>query len=172
MINFTHQACCADGENADKVARRLKKKIDNPISNYLEPFLSIRFAVSTIPTVKLTNLSDFPKMSKAKLTRKIFFGSYYMKQSRSYLADLMKNGNLYVINDELIEQLKITKYIKDLLRQSLKTSKIIGVEMASRHKRTSKISDNASFTKKFKTTYKIFIHYVPNIESSRAIKCN
>ena len=88
------------------------------------------------------------------------------------MGELIKNGFAYMINLSYVKQIKNTK-----LRHSLKEKKfkIIAFEISSRHKRSKVKSVSKKDPKtieKYRTSYKIFILYEPNIDSYKSIKCN
>jgi hypothetical protein len=107
------------------------------------------------------------------------FGSYQLKQSRSYLKELINNGIAYNVTSHFIK--KITnQYIKTKL--SGNDHKIVAIEIASRHKRSEikkkdKETDEKNTTtapyklsERFKTTYKVFVFYQSNQNNSNGIK--
>ena len=64
MLNFLHKPCCADGDKAEKIGERLKRKCDKIRSNALEALLTLRIGTMTIPYIKLSEITDFPRLSK------------------------------------------------------------------------------------------------------------
>ena len=42
MINFLHKPCCADGDKAGEISRKIKEKCNQMNENELEPLISIR----------------------------------------------------------------------------------------------------------------------------------
>ncbi len=174
MINFTHKACNADGENAEKVANRIKSNAKKTTPGPIENLLSIDIYTDT-ELIKLTELTDFPKLNKAKLLRKVFFGSHFWKHCRSYLADIIKNGKLSVVTNDTIRSIKTNQATKKLLYKTIEIAKIIGIEIAPRHTRSldkavgkNIIEDN--YMKKFKKPYAVYIQYIPGRNTTKAIK--
>ena len=202
MINYTHKPCCPDGKNAIKVAERLKRKAATMQENQLEFLLAKRFETSQIIPINLNELNDFPMLKKHKLARKILFGTYQLRQSKSYLTEIIKTQRGYVLAEKFIESINNEK-IKESLNDG--TTKIIGVNIVSRHSRSlvkRKISNNVmikrrniirkyqktskymsiksklkndKIVEKYKMIYKVFIEYKPNTNKTSAIKryvCN
>ena len=174
MDNFLHKHCCPDGDYAQEVARRIRIKAQFD-ENKLAFLLNRQLGTSLIPTIELEEIKDFPIIKRKTLKRKIFMGTFQLKQSKSYLEDLVERGNAYIVSKEFA---KGKENIADL---NLKTkllsekSKIIAVTITSRHKRGKKTISLSNMNSKkapeqFKTTYKIFVHYVPNVNSYKSIK--
>ncbi len=91
------------------------------------------------------------------------FGSFQLKQSQSYLSDLIENGKAYIIEEP---SLKIRKQKKDVSK-----CKTIGLEITSRHKRSEiKQELRKVNSKRFRTIYKVFLKYLPYENNSKAIK--
>ena len=63
MINFLHKPCCADGDKAGEISRKIKEKYNQMNENELEPLISIRLGTKKIPSIKLSELIDFPRIS-------------------------------------------------------------------------------------------------------------
>lgn len=165
MLNFVHKPCCADGPKAEKIAKRLKAKLDQIHVNHLEKLLNIRFGTTITPYIQISEITDFPKLSERKMVSKLFFGSYYIKQSKSYMADLKKNGTCSIINNKTIEKLETN--LKSTLYKEMKTSKIIGMDIKSKYRRSLKKENN----KDSGASYRVLVQYVPNLNSSKSIKC-
>jgi hypothetical protein len=84
---------------------------------------------------------------------------------------MAQNGVAYIITDEFLESnktYKIVEYIKN------SNSKVIAAEIASRHRRSEKktkmLSSNTRCSKKYRTSYKLFVEYVPWEDKAKAIK--
>jgi len=91
------------------------------------------------------------------------FGSFQLRQSQSYLSDLIENGKAYIIEEP---SLRTRKQKKDVLK-----CKTIGLEITSRHKRSEIKQDiRKANSKKFRTIYKVFLKYLPYENNSKAIK--
>jgi hypothetical protein len=91
------------------------------------------------------------------------FGSFQLRQSQSYLSDMIENGKAY----NIVEQ---TNNIKKQPKNYDNKCKIIGFEIVSRHKRSEIKDTRKNNSKKFRTNYKVFIKYLPNENNSKAIK--
>ena len=91
------------------------------------------------------------------------FGSFQLRQSQSYLSDLIENGKAYIIEEP---SLTSRKQKKDFISKC----KTIGFEITSRHKRSEIKDIKKTNSKKFRTIYKVFIKYLPYENNSKAIK--
>jgi len=94
----------------------------------------------------------------------LLWGTFQLRLSRSFMSDLLKNHVLYEIPRVIIELNKNSK-----LRDP--KTKIIGIEISSRHKRgltTQNVSKDKSPT--FRTKYKVLIQYFPNVNEVKSIK--
>lgn len=170
MANYIHKPCHADGRNAKNVSQRMKEK-GKRFTSELDALLNLRSGTANVPLVVLSEINDFPKMSRSTLKNKVFFGSYYIRLCKSYLVDLTRNGTCFVINEKTVSNIAIPHIKRELLIKKLKTSKIIGFEILSRHKRSlaDKVKKNI-YIKQFRFRYRVFIEYVSNINSEEAIK--
>ncbi len=201
MLNYLHKPCNSDEKkNEDaifnenrttKLADRLLKKCQNSKTSILENILSLRLGTAAVPKVKLDDVFDFPKLSKATMVSKLFYGKYYMKQAKSYLADFIKTGWVSRIEDvNLKNHLQYAEAVKSI---DFEKTRILGMQMISRHRRaltSLRIKDiknpekkqrekgNNTITKKqaghiktFKNHYQIFVQYIPNLNRSRSILC-
>lgn len=178
MLNFTHKPCCPDGKNALQIAKKIRKQTDIN-ENVLQFLINKRLDTKDLERIKIDNINDFPKLKKKRIRNSILFGSYQLKQSRSYLKELINNGIAYNVTSHFIK--KITnQYIKTKL--SGNDHKIVAIEIASRHKRSEikkkdKETDEKNTTtapyklsERFKTTYKVFVFYQSNQNNSNGIK--
>ena len=136
----------------------MKRKADLKIvKNYLDPLLKIRHNTKMVPPKSISIIMDFPKLKKKVLLLGLLWGTFQLRLSRSYMSDLLKNHVLYEIPRVIIEQYKNSK-----LRDP--KTKIIGIEISSRHKRgltAQNVSKDKSPT--FRTKYKVLIQYFPNV---------
>ena len=115
-----------DGAHSKKVAILMKKKA-SVVQIYKLSFLlkkQIKDDGTFIKSVKFDSIVDFPKLSLKKMNRKIFCGSFYLKQGLSYLSELGKNG--FTLTETYQSHLAKNKMIGQ-------SSKIIGTELLSRH---------------------------------------
>jgi len=169
MENFCHKPCISDGKQAYKVAKRLKKKARFSY-NSLECILKKRIDSKLMPCFDLNEIDDFPKLSINIIKEKICFGSYQLKQSKSYMIDIIKQVRAFKVDKQNVSKINDKNLRDDLL---ITDSTIIGAEIPSRHKR-GKIKtigkNNTEKKEKFKTVYKVFIHYQPNINNFKSIK--
>ena len=174
MLNYLHKPCSADGENAQIISEKLKNKFKNIKENELEYLLtSVRFGTKKVPPLKLQEINDFPRISEKSMKEDLFFGSYYIRQAKSYLSDIIKYDVCYNIDETLLKSINIERNVKELLIQRLQTAKIIGLELTSRHRRSTKKEDSEEkeeTIKKYRVTYKVFIEYTKNINQSDSIK--
>ena len=119
----------------------------------------MRFNTKKAIALNLSSINDFPKLDKEEIQNNILFGSFQLKQSESYICDMIRNGKAYMIIDKIPKKLKSTE----------KNYKIIGIEIYSRHKRSEKVDSKSNNSKKFRTIYKVFVKYLPNQNTSKAI---
>jgi predicted oxidoreductase len=166
MSNLFHKPICPDGNNSVKIAKKITDKTKINV-NKLEFLLTKHLDTKLITPIDLSEINDFPKLTPSELKQEIFLGSFQFKQCTSYVPDMLKNGEAFIINNELLKKIPDINLKNDLLN-----SKIIAVEILSRHKRSrNKAAKNASYVKKFRTIYKVFIQYLSNISSPNSIKC-
>ena len=167
MINFLHKPCCADGDKASEISERIKNKCKNVKINDLENLLNLRLGTKKIPFIKMTEIIDFPQYSESEMIEKIFFGSYYVHRSKSYLADIIENNNCAIIDEAKLAVISLKSSIAKKLISALKHSKIIGMEMPSRHKRSLKSKTSGEGIKDFRFTYKVYIQFTKNAVLSK-----
>ena len=169
MINFTHKSCCADGDKALEISQRMKTKCQIVDSSELVILLSVRLGTKKVPSIKLEDLNDFPKFNQAEMIERIFFGSYYIERSKSYLADIIRNDFCCVINNKVLDSIDLDKKCKKNLSVKIVNSKIIGLEMLSRHKRSLKSSLSEKSLKNYRVNYKVFIQYSQNTVEGKIV---
>ena len=162
MWNFNMTPCVPDGKDSAKIAAKIRKRCLKR-QNKLESLLEMKFT-STVKSTDISAIDDFPKMTLSQIKKSIVFGSYKIKQSFSYLEQIMHHGKVYILNRKMIE-----KYVTHTkVKEELEHSKILAVLIPSRHKRGKKWKPKTN-TKKtdlldpknFNTYYKVFIQYVP-----------
>lgn len=168
MNNFVHKPCCPDEANATEIAERIKLKTKirtNQLSFLMKKHLNTKM----IPQVQLSHIDDFPIISQTDMTNKIFFGKFQLRESLSYFSEVKKNGIAYEINQNTLKKLTNND-------QLFKESKIIAIEITSRHKRSeikqTKQGKKNDQIQKYRTKYKVFIEYIPNKNEPESIKCN
>lgn len=152
MYNYLPTNCEPDKPDTLYVANKInqRSKITN---NFMSELLNKLFNTRDFPRLPINSIYDFPRLKRKEMCRKIFLGSFQFKQCKSYVSDLLKNSTCYVPTQ---------KYLKTIENQEFKSgltdSKVIGVEISSRHKRGQN------------KTYKVFILYTPNLNKSRSVK--
>lgn len=172
MINYQHKPCSSVEGRAVDLAKKIREKSTINTNNLLF-LLNKRLDTKLMIPVQLETVCDFPRLNEDDIKNDILYGSFQLKQSKSYVIDLVLNGRAYVASNNLIKQMTNKQLKKDLIE---KKTKIVAVEITSRHKRsekktnkTVKINQDNLKIKKFKTIYKVFVHYLPNINSSTSI---
>jgi hypothetical protein len=174
MINYTHKPCCPDGEQAVEIARRIREKSEIDQKNQLEMMLKIRLDTKLMQRINLSDIDDFPRLSEKTIQDELIFGSFQIKQSKSYLSDFLQFSTAYIITETLAKKLFDPETSSKLVSKELK---LIATEITSRHKRSvikqTNIKDDQKYTrcsKLFRTTYKTFILYQSGINISSSIK--
>ena len=185
MINFTHKPCCADEQNVQVISENIQRKITNVHVNYLENLKNIQFGTKKNPFIELIELDDFPILSEEEMKDEIFFGSYYMKQSRSYFKDIITSDSYCEITSTLLKTFtSLDETVLNNLENRLSNYKIIGMNITSRHRRSLKkkpkrSEEDPDITEieigeekitKYRLNYKVFIEYEKNINHFNAIK--
>lgn len=174
MINFTHNPRTADGENARKVAKRMRKKALNSLirgPNPLEPFLKVQLRRKKTPGYPFTEINDFPKLTENQILLKIMFSTYQYERIKSYLADFqdLKKSVYYVDADNLKNSVDFTELGNEILENK---PKIIVVEVMSRYRGAQKDSLDTK-TKQIiripRVLNKSIIRYIPNIDGPDSI---
>ncbi len=174
MINFQHKPCCPDNKKSTIVARRLRKKAKKS-KNDLEYLLNKRLDTKLMIPIHLNSLTDFPKLKRKEIVERITYGTFQVKQSLSYVGTMLTNTTGFIMKQ---------KKSKSTVQVSDSKSKIIAVEITSRHKRSElkeagqKKDDlepkiKKEFTKlkeKYRNFYKVFIQYISDVNSPKGIK--
>jgi len=164
-MNFIHKPSCPDGENAFKIARRMKKRADCKVrKNQLNSLLCIRFNTKKKPSTDLSDINDFPKLKLRQLVTGIFWGTFQVRMCKSYIEDLLKNHECFFLDDI---DLKHTEKDKNSTKSD--KAKIFGIEIYSRHKR-GEIKIINTDEKKLRVKYKVIIQYEPHLNSVKSIK--
>ena len=123
MINFLHKPCCADAPTVDEISLSIKNKCKTEIENTeLEHLMQLRIGTKKIPFIKMLTITDFPRFSEDEMVQKIFYGSYYLSLSKSYLADLIRNDNCAIIDEKVLQTTKIELSKKTKILQKIKNS--------------------------------------------------
>ena len=155
MFNFVHKPLCADGKNARVIANRIKKKaLKIRQKNNLDVLIRLSLGKKYLPEYNIAQINDFPRLKKKHIERKINMGTFFTKQAKMYLQDLLNNQIIYILKKNFT--INNQNDAKELLN-SFKNTKIIGAEFVSRHGRGSK-----------PTTYKTFVQYIPVNRDNKA----
>lgn len=91
MCNFNHKPSCPDGQNAEQIAISIRKLAKKKL-NRLEDLLTKRLDTKDLIEVNIQDIADFPRLSVEDISTNITMGSFKLRQSKSYISDLMKNG--------------------------------------------------------------------------------
>ena len=160
MINFQNKPICPDANNVEKITKRMIKRALSHRSNPLKELINKQLRSKQFSEVTMDDITDFPKYKRKQLVKNIFLGTYQLKMSPSYAADIFLFGfkitNKFICNNNLVKQ-KLTS-----------GSQIIAANLASRHRRAEIAAKESG--KKLKVMYKVFILYEPNSNSTEAIQ--
>jgi hypothetical protein len=172
MSNFIHRPCSPDGKKSKKIAERIRKRTQI-YENKMEFFINKRLDTRLIKKINLLDIDDFPKLSVKNIKENILFGSYQLKLCKSYVSEMVQCGIAYIITDDFLETNKAFKIVNQIKNSK---SKVIAAEITSRHRRSEKksntLSSNIRCSKKYRTTYRLFIEYIPNLDQTKAIRGN
>jgi len=151
MHNFTFKPCVVDSSNSEKIAKEIRIKADNLTTNKLDFLLYKHFGTKDLEEMPLDSITDFPKIKKKILKRKIFLGSYQLKSSSSYLGELIRNNIIYITSDEYNNYLEKNNF-------KLKESKIVAAKINPRHSRSlNKSTSLKNLTMLLSSIYRIKI---------------
>ena len=162
MLNFNLKPCIPDGKDTITIAKRIKKK-SLKRQNKLSSLLMMKFT-STVESIEIKTIEDFPKLTLSQIRRHITLGSFKLRQSQSYIDEILKYGRAFILNKNHIEKY----FTVPKLKESLIKSKVIAVLIPSRHSRGKKvksknaIADDSFDPKNFIKYYKCFIQYESN----------
>ncbi len=160
MANFTMIPCIPDGKLTIQIAKRIKKrclKKQNKLSRLLMMNLP-DFKAQRISDIK--SIEDFPRLTLSQFRRRITLGNFKIRQSRSYIDQFIKNGTIFVVNENQL----LKHNIHPKIQNEFQESKIIAIFILSRHKRgkkTNKTDSNDVDPRNFTFYYKVFIQYIP-----------
>ena len=105
------------------------------------------------------------------MKEEIFLGSYYIRQSKSYLSDIIKNDACSIIDENVLNSISIEPTTSRKLIERLGSNKIVAMELTSRHKRSIKTGKELEESlKKYRMNYKVIIEYAKNVNSPDSIK--
>ncbi|XP_065675501.1 uncharacterized protein LOC136091722 [Hydra vulgaris] len=142
LINCFHVKYISDKKDGKDIAILMKIKIN--FKDDLESYIlnTKNKSKKHFEPIDALDLNDFPKFSIDDMRKYITFGSYQIKQSYSYLAEhLNKNGIYIILIDKNIQQVQ--------------NYKLISAEIQSRHSNATK--------------YRLYIKYLPNIDSPESV---
>lgn len=154
MYNFCPTPCSTDNTHSEYVAKKILKKCRHT-NNFMSVLLKKQFGTSDFPETSLNDVTDFPVLNKKELCFKVFLGTFQFRMCRSYVGDLINNPTGFIPTAQYLKTIKDSIFI-----DKLRGSKVIAVEISSRHKR------GINNTKK----YKAFVLYEPMINNCRSIK--
>lgn len=168
MSNFEHKSCCPDGEKAEEVATAIQSKIDlnngdNPLLFLLDK--PIKKNSKHLEHIDLKDINDFVRLSAKKLCNEVYFGTFQMKLSLSYIGDLVNRQISYMLSNDFVNGLEDSELKDDLLSGK---SKVILVTIPSRHQRGQKQTDEKN--SEFRNCYKVFLQYIPGGNCSKSIQ--
>ncbi len=96
--NFNMIPCVPDGKHTNENATRIKKrclKKQNKLSGLLRISLP---DFKSQPMSDFKSINDFPVLTLSKFQRRITLGSFKIRQSRSYIEQIIKNGTVFSLN--------------------------------------------------------------------------
>ena len=115
--------------------------------------------------MNIANIDDFPQISMSQLKIRFTLGSFKIRQSKSYVDQIIENGLIYYFDDK-----EIQKYVTSTkVKLELSDTKIVAVIIPSRHKRCKKNNKRDQWDmnpKNYQTYYKTFIQYAPQNKKS------
>lgn len=168
MYNFDFKPDCPDGDNAMEIAHKIlsaKDVQENPLEFLLKKHLDTK----DLFKVGLESINDFVRLQPNDICQKITLGTFQVRLSKSYIGDLIKYGTAFLVSEDFMKKEVRKKLGKN---SNGDQSKIVAVEIISRHKRSQKTLERDSKSKAFKTVYKVFVQYVPNGKDAESIKSN
>ena len=156
MFNFYHAELHIDGDREQEIAKRIRiKATQTEQINKLQFILNKRLNKKLFLQINISEIDDFVILKRKQFIRKITLGSCLLRLVKSYLPDLSKVA--FKPNHEFVKQMTNIDH---------NSSKIVGFQMNSRHKRgkikakANSLNDNNDDQIKYRTTYKIFIQYM------------
>ena len=166
MANFNFVPCIPDGKYTVEIANRIKKRCLKK-QNKLQSLLKVSFT-KTKPTMNIANIKDFPQISMSQLKKRFTLGSFKIRQSKSYIEQIIENGLIYYFEDK-----EIQKYVtSEKVKIELNNTKIIAVLIPSRHKRCKKNNKGEPWDtnpKNYQKYYKTFIQYAPHTDHNQSL---
>ena len=154
FYNMTFKQLIDDKPNSLAVARRLEEKMLQNNDNTLQFLFHHRLSTQKyFYTMSPHLLDDFIQLKRKYLRQKIFFGSFHLKQAKSYLIDFIRINKAYVF-----------KPPKKLRSQIENDTGIIGFKLTSRYKRSKSkklIAQGKKGVEQFNKVHKVYIQYKP-----------
>jgi hypothetical protein len=89
MINYNQNPARPDPDREISLAQKMKLASSQNF-NKLEFLLSKHLNTKTVKPIVLSSINDFPKLLPEELIENIFFGTFQMQLSKSYLSDLIR----------------------------------------------------------------------------------
>lgn len=168
MINFKHKNVINDDKDI-QMAKDIKTKA-KIIQNNLEFILNKRLDTKLLEPIALSTINNFSRLKKKQIKYKLAFGPYKLKQCLSYLGDLIKSNKAYIATKHLAKTIANVNIKEELLANK---SKIIAVEINSRHQRSEKKDNNNNNGEiKYRVAYKVFLYYSLEEHGIKSIKGN
>lgn len=154
FYNMTFKRLIDDANDTCGVARRLKEKILQNNNNNLEFILRSRLSTEKyFERVPLHFLDNFIQVKRKYLRKKVFFGSFHLKQAKSYLFDFVRINQAFIY--------KPPKKIKSQLEPN---TIIVGFKLTSQYKRSKSkafIKQGKKGVDQFNKVHKVYIKYLP-----------
>lgn len=166
MYNFSFKPDCPDGSDSKEIAEKIRAA-KSVRQNAMEFMLSKQLDTKDMIRVDLASITDFVRLEPEEIYKNITLGTFQLRLSKSYIGDLLKHGTAFVVSPDYMK-----KTVKKTLPSVSANSKIVAVEIVSRHRRSQIPAGADSDSKKFKNIYKIFVHYDAFGANSTAIKSN
>jgi hypothetical protein len=166
MANFNNIPCIPDGKYTNQIANRIRKrclKKENKLGSLLLMTLP---DFKSLPISEINNIEGFPQLSLLQFQKRITLGSFKIRQSKSYLDQIIKHGTFYTLNEnQIIKHISSEKSNLELIN-----TKIIAVFILSRHKRgkkNNKTETGDTDPKNFISYYKVFIQFKPTDKNAK-----
>jgi len=172
MLNYTHNSISPDKEKSKEIAGRMRRKSQIK-HNKLEFILGKTLGTHTIRQIFLKDIVDFPRLKKSVIKNRISLGTFQLRLSQSYIKDIIDNNFTFIVNNEILKEIKNKKLRTDLARSKYK---ILAMEILSRHSRSRKSAkdelkknDLKKLNQLYTKVYKVFILYKPNVNNYTGI---
>jgi hypothetical protein len=161
MSNFSMKLCNPDGEDSIEIAKNIRKR-SKTTENHLSSLLKMRFT-SALKYHCIQEINDFPQLTLNQFYKQVTFSSFKLRQCQSYLEQLIINGKVHCL-----EQSGIKNFLsnENIIQKDLNHTKIIAVQIPSRHKHSRKKNaekNNKMDTYSFSNCYKVFVQYISTV---------